>query len=113
MQHIVSANDLRIRIGKQWKSIPDLLRVPLVDIRWIDADSDDTNTARVEFRKPMLETPQLGVTQRSPKSAIEDYHNGLRRPRRSAEQIAEADRFLILIQKEKVRGLLPNTRGTG
>lgn len=61
MQHIVSANDLRIRIGQQGKRVPELLRLPLVDIRRIDADGDNVNTARVEFRKPVLETPQLGV----------------------------------------------------
>ena len=61
MQHIISANDLRIRIGQQGKRVPELLRLPLVDIRRIDADGDNANTARVEFRKPVLETPQLGV----------------------------------------------------
>ena len=94
MQHIVSANDFRVRIGKQRKSIPELLRVPLIDIRWIDADPDDPNAARVEFRKPMLETPQLGVTERSPKTAIENQEGTLR----VGKQIAEADRFSVLIQ---------------
>ena len=75
MQYVVSANDFRVRIGKQWKSIPELLRVPSVDIRWINTDADDTNAAGVEFRKPMLETPQLGVAERSPKTAIE-YQQG-------------------------------------
>ena len=75
MQNIVTANNLRVRIGKQWKSIPELLRVPLVSIRWIDADADNANTARLEFGKPMLETPQLGVAERSPKTAIE-YQQG-------------------------------------
>ena len=75
MQYVVSANDLRVRIGKQWKSIPELLRVALIDIRGINTDADDTNPARVEFRKPMLETPQLGVAERSPKTAIE-YQQG-------------------------------------
>jgi hypothetical protein len=110
MQHIVSANDLRVGIGKQRKCVPKLLRVPLVDIRWIDADRDDTNAARVEFRKPMLETPQLGVTQWSPETAIKNQCNGLRRSRRSAEQIAEADRFSILIKQEKIGCFLPNMR---
>jgi hypothetical protein len=57
MQHIISANNLGVRIGKQRKRVPELLRVPLVDVRRIDADTDDTNAARVEFRKPVLETP--------------------------------------------------------
>jgi hypothetical protein len=57
MQDIVSANNFRVRIGKQWKRVPKLLRVPLINLRWIDADADNANTARVEFRKPVLETP--------------------------------------------------------
>ncbi len=61
MQYIVSANNLRIRIGQQRKRVPELLRLPLVNIRRIDADADNTNAARVEFRKPSLKTPQLGV----------------------------------------------------
>ena len=77
MQHIIPANDFRIRIGKQWKSIPQLLRVPLIDIRRINTDADDTNAACVEFRKPMLETPQLGVTERSPKTTIENQEGTL------------------------------------
>ena len=57
MQDIVSANDFRVRIGKQWKSISELLRVPLINIRWINTNADDANAARLEFGKPMLETP--------------------------------------------------------
>ena len=72
MQDIVPANNLRVRIGKQWKSISELLRVPLINIWWINTDADDTNAALVEFRKPMLETPQLGVTERSPKTTIKN-----------------------------------------
>ena len=77
MQYVVSANDFRVRIGKQWKSIPELLRVPLIDIRRINTNANDTNAARVEFRKPMLETPQLGVTERSPKATIENQEGAL------------------------------------
>ena len=77
MQDIVPANNLRVRIGKQWKSISELLRVPLINIWWINTDADDTNAALVEFRKPMLETPQLGVTERSPKTTIENQEGTL------------------------------------
>jgi hypothetical protein len=61
MQDIVSANNLRVRIGQQRKRVPMLLRLLLINIRWIDADADDANATRLEFRKPLLETPQLGV----------------------------------------------------
>jgi hypothetical protein len=37
------------------------LRLPLVDIRRIDADGNDADAACSEIRKPFLETPQLGV----------------------------------------------------
>jgi hypothetical protein len=57
MQHIVSANNLRIRIGQERKRVPELLRLPLVNIRRIDADADDADTASLEIRKPLLETP--------------------------------------------------------
>lgn len=77
MQHVVSANNLRIRIGKQWKGESELLRMLLVNLWWIDADRDDPNATRVEFRKPVLETPQLGVAERSPKTTIENQHGTL------------------------------------
>src|SRR5262245_38290196 len=97
MQHIIPANDFRVGIGKQRKRVPKLLRLPLVDIRRIDADADDANATRVELRQPLLKTPQLGVAKRSPEPAIENQRNRLR-SRRSAEQIAKADRISILIQ---------------
>lgn len=72
MQDIVSANNLCFRIGKQRKGVPELLGVPLVNVRWIDTDADHANAACIEVRKPMLETPQLGVAERSPKTTIEN-----------------------------------------
>ena len=77
MQDIVSANNLRVRIGKQWERVPELFRLPLINLRRIDADAYNANAARVEFRKPALKTPQLGVTERSPKTAIENQHGTL------------------------------------
>ncbi len=77
MQDIVSANNLGARIGKQWKRVSKLLRVALVNLRWIDADADDANATRAEFRKPLLKTPQLGVAEQSPKTTIENHHDTL------------------------------------
>jgi hypothetical protein len=57
MQDIVSANNPSVRIGQQRKCVAQLSRLALVDIRWISADADNANIARVEFRKPVLETP--------------------------------------------------------
>ena len=77
MQDIVSANNLSVRIGQQRKCVPALLRLPLINILRIDADAYNANAARVEFRKPALKTPQLGVTERSPKTAIKNQHGTL------------------------------------
>ena len=97
MQHIVTANDLRPGIRKQWECVAAPLRLSPVNLRWIDADPDDSNTSCIEFPKLLLKTPQLGVAKRSPKSAIENQRDCLR-SRLSPEQIAEADGISILIQ---------------
>ena len=62
VQDIVSANSLRFRIGKQWECVAEFLRLASAILRRIDADADNANAARVELRKPVLKTPQLGVT---------------------------------------------------
>ena len=61
MQHIVTPNKLRFRIGKQRERVAELLRLPAVDLRRIDADAHNANAARIKLRKLLLETPQLGV----------------------------------------------------
>ena len=94
MQDIVSANNLRLRIGQQRKRVPALLRLPLVNIRRIDADADNAKATCLELRQPLLKTPQLGVAKQSPKTAVENQH----RTPRIGKQIAETNRFSILIQ---------------
>ena len=84
-----------LRIGQQRKRVPELLRLPLVNIRRIDADADNANATCLEFRKPVAENSAtrscIAVTKnRDRKSA--------RRPLRVGKQIAEANRFSILIQ---------------
>src|SRR5438552_18471822 len=61
----------------QRKRVPVLLRLLLINIRRIDADADNMNAARVEFRKPLLETLQLGVAEQAPKTTIENHHDPL------------------------------------
>jgi hypothetical protein len=70
MQHIVTANNFCLGIGKQRETVAEFLRLPPVDLRRIDADADYADPARIEIRKPVLKTPQLGVAERSPKAAI-------------------------------------------
>jgi len=74
MQHIVTANDFCFGIGKQRECIAAFLRLPTVNVGWIDANTNDADAARIKLGKPLLKTPQLGVAKRSPKTAIENQH---------------------------------------
>ena len=75
MQHIVTANNFCLGIGKQRETVAEFLRLPPIDLRRINADTDYTDPARIEIRKPVLKTPQLGVAERSPKAAIKNQHD--------------------------------------
>ena len=48
VQRIVTANDFRLGIGKQRKTVAELLRLPSVNHRRIDTNTDNANPARVE-----------------------------------------------------------------
>ena len=61
MQHIVTPNDFRFGIRKQRKCIAKFFRLPPADLGWIDTNTNDADAARIELRKLLLETPQLGV----------------------------------------------------
>ena len=78
MQHIVTANNFCLGIGKQRETVAPFLRVPPVDLRRINADADYADPARIEIRKPLLKTPQLGVAERSPKAAIKNQRDSSR-----------------------------------
>lgn len=75
MQYIVTANDFGFGIGKQRECVAAFLRLPPVNLRWIDANRNDANAARIEFAKFLLKTPQLGVAKRSPEAAIENQYD--------------------------------------
>jgi len=79
MQEIVTSDDCGIHIRKHRKRETHPLTVLLICIHGIDADSHDTNTARIEFRKFFLKTPQLGVAKRSPMSAIKNQDRAIGR----------------------------------
>ena len=65
MQHIVTANDFSLAIGKQRESVAPFLRLPPINLRRINADANYADPARVKIRKAPLKTPQLGVAKRS------------------------------------------------
>ena len=95
MQHVIPTNDFCFRIGQQRKCVTEFLRPPPIDLGRINADANYANAARIKVNKPLLETPQLGVAERSPKAAIKNEHNSAR----TRKQITEAYGLSILIQQ--------------
>src|SRR5436190_23554692 len=100
MENIVAANHLRLRIGEKHVGEPHLFSMTAIDLGCIHADRYDANPTRRELGKLVLETPQLGVTEWSPKTAIKDKEDricfGRRRIRsRRREKIAERNATII------------------
>ncbi len=46
--------------------------MPLIYFWRVRADGHDANATRIEVRKPLLKTPQLGVAEQSPVPAIKN-----------------------------------------
>jgi hypothetical protein len=99
MQHIITANDFRLGIRKKSVGIAKSLSLAPVDFRRFNADRDNTNLPRIECRKPLLETPQLGVTQWSPKTAEKNQYCRLG----AGKQIGQRDRRIVLIRQREFR----------
>ena len=94
MQDVIAADNFSFGIGKQRKSVTEFLRLPPIDVGRINTDADYANPARLKVPKPLLETPQLGVAERSPKATIKNQHNSSR----TRKQIAETDGVSALIR---------------
>jgi hypothetical protein len=76
MEQIVTTDHLRFCIGQKWKRVTHLLGMRPIDINGVDTDGRDANAARLKITEPLLKTPQLGVAEWSPMSAIKDQKRG-------------------------------------
>jgi len=72
MKQIILPNHLRFGIGEKGKGVAHFPGVPPVSLYRIDANRGNADAAGIEFRQMLLKTPQLGVTQDSPITAVED-----------------------------------------
>jgi hypothetical protein len=79
VQQIVTSNHFSFLIGKKRKSVTRLLHQVARLFRSVDTDRHRTNTRLIETRQTLFNTPQLGVAQRSPVTAVEDQQNTFRR----------------------------------
>ena len=78
MEKVVASNDLRFSVGKQGVSEAELLGMALTDLRRVDTNPNNAEATHLEIGKPVLKTPQLGVTERSPKPAVENQYRARR-----------------------------------
>ena len=77
MEQIVTANHFRAGVGKERESETELFGMPIIYLGGVDANGDNAKTARVEVGELLLETPQLGVTEWSPESAVKNHDRAL------------------------------------
>ena len=106
MQQIVTPNHFRLWIGQECIGVAKLLSLAPIDVRRVHANRNDVNPARFKFRKPLLETPQLGVTQWSPETAIKNQRDGFR----FATEITKRHILPILIRQRKLGRFLSDSR---
>jgi hypothetical protein len=109
MQQIVTANDFRLRVGEERVSVAEFLSWAPIDIRRVHANRDDLNPARLKFRKPLLKTPQLGVTQWSPETPIKDQRDGFR----FGDKITKRNVLAVLIQQRELGRFFSDSRCPG
>jgi hypothetical protein len=109
MQQIVTPNHFRLWIRQECIGVAKLLALAPIDVRRVNTNRDDLNPVRFKFRKLLLETPQLGVTQWSPEPAIKNQCDSFR----SANEITKRHVLPILIRQRKLGRFLSDSRRSG
>ena len=79
--------------------------MPAVDINRIDADRGDANSAILKLGQAPLKTPQLGVTEWSPMSAVKDQDRAV-----GWKQIGQRNRLSVLIRQRELRRFFTDAR---
>src|SRR6266550_279327 len=109
MQQVVTPNHFCLGIRQECIGVAKFLTLASVDFRCVHTNRDHLNPARFEVRKPLLETPQLGVAQWSPETAIKNQCDGFR----SADEITERYLLPILIRQREPGSSLSNSWRSG
>lgn len=106
MQQIISADRLRLRIGKKGEAVSVSLAKRARLFRSIDTNGYGPDTRLFELGQPSLDTSQLEVAKRSPISPIEDQQHRFRTRRalkRFREQLRKLDRCSAGIDQAELR----------
>jgi hypothetical protein len=79
VKHVVTLDDGGVGVGQESERVTHFHAMGFRYVYWIDADSYDLDAARLKITQMLLKTPQLGVTERSPVSAIKNQHRAIGR----------------------------------
>ena len=77
MEQIIAPNRRRVRIRQERKGVAHSWRMTLIDLDRIDTDRHHLDAAGGEIAEPLLKTPQLGVTERSPMPTVKDQDDAV------------------------------------
>ena len=113
VQKTVTLDCFRLRVRKKRIGEAQLLAVRTRGLWRISADRDHADTTCIEIGKALLETPQLGVAERSPVTAIENQQDAVGLSTRGAvwrgrEDLCERHRLAVLIRQGEPRRFLPD-----
>src|SRR5689334_25331365 len=78
MKQVVTPDYIGLRVGQEGESVSAPGAKTSRDLWSIHADSNRTHSQTLKRIEIVLDTPQLGVTERSPITAIENQKDGLR-----------------------------------
>jgi|SRR6516165_2887402 len=124
VQQVVSANHVGGRVRQKGVGVSPFLAVSAGDWRRVHADGDNAYPSGSKIVESQLETPQLGVAERSPVAAIENEYHAVRwrscagdaalrwiADVSAGEQGTERDGVAIFIRQAEVRSLRANAGG--
>ena len=110
MHEIVASNCLKVRIRKKRERVTGFLCEAERYLRCIYANRDGPNTLGTEVTQPLLNAPQLGVTQGSPIASIKDKQHSLGRLAINwrRQKLRKRDLLVFAVSEGEVGSLLTN-----
>jgi hypothetical protein len=117
MQEIIPPDYLGSRIGEKRERKTQFPCLTLIYFGCVGANGHDLYAACLQLRKPFLKTPQLGVAEWSPMTAVEDQQNTmgvgiLRSGQGRIQQFAELNGISVLVRQSEFWSFLAHARGS-
>ena len=79
VKHVVTLDDGGVGVGQESERVTHFHAMGFRYVDRVDADCCDLDAPRLKITQMLLKTPQLGVAERSPVSAIKNQHRAIGR----------------------------------